>query len=287
MAVTKSLVDCRGFCADVEQHGGTIPRPLARLLAVADLLTAPGGQEPGLRPIVTAALRGELTDARKLDKLIADVAQQLNVADLRAQLRQLAEPLVVEAFHAELRSGSADLVLNSLRGKFTEAAAEIAEARSLIPTETELTQWLGDAKPEAITAWQALPGLLTTVNGIGQIAANFGARPAARFPLLKEPGYADCRVISDTALFGVASSSLIADSVPFLRGGPDQHRASPWFVATPLRLNTVAQATQRFEEFCAGEWDKTHANTTVQFTKPDGTAGELELTNPHRESAKV
>ena len=166
-----------------------------------------------------------------------------------------------------------------------EHAAAIAAARDLIPAETDLAQWLSTARPNAVEAWQQLPGHLAAVDRVGRIAASFGARPSARFPLFVEQGYTDNRLVSDVALFCVAGPNLAVDSAPFLRLGPTAHRASPWFAVGPLRLNSVEQARIRYESWCAGEWDKTHANTTVQFTKPDGTVGEMELTNPHRAKA--
>ena len=260
---------------------GRVPASLERLLAAADLLTAPSGQAASLRPIVEAALRGEL-DAKKLDKLTADAVQQSATANLRQELRQIAEPMIVEQFHTQLKNGCADEILAGLRDQFTEHAEAIAEARSLIPAETDLTQWLSDARPEAIAAWQALPSHLGVMDRIGAIAANFGARPSAKFPLFAEPGYTDNRLVSDVALFCVAGG-LIGDSAPFLRAGPTEHRASPWFAVGPLRLNTVAQAAARYADFCAAAWDQTHPNTLVEFTNPDGTKGEMQLTNPHRE----
>jgi hypothetical protein len=176
-------------------------------------------------------------------------------------------------------------ILTSLRPVFTEHATAIGEARSLIPRESDITAWLSTARPEAVTAWQALPGHLAIIDRIGRIAASFGARPTARFPLFTEQGYTDNRLVSDVALFCCCGDHLATDSAPFLRLGPTAHRASPWFAVGPLRLNSVEQARIRYEAWCADEWDKVHHTTTVQFTKPDGTVGEMELTNPHR--AKV
>ncbi len=279
-----TLSDCRALTVSVTSCGGSVPAALQHLLSAADLLMAPGSTQAPIRPIVDSALRGEL-DAKKLEKLIADAADQVAIANYRKDLRQIAEPVLVEQLHRELQSGAADSVLDSLRQRFDEHAAAIAAARDLIPAETDLAQWLSTARPNAVEAWQQLPGHLAAVDRVGRIAASFGARPSARFPLFVEQGYTDNRLVSDVALFCVAGPNLAVDSAPFLRLGPTAHRASPWFAVGPLRLNSVEQARIRYESWCAGEWDKTHANTTVQFTKPDGTVGEMELTNPHRAKA--
>jgi hypothetical protein len=245
---------------------------------------APGATGTPLRPIVDSALRGEL-DTKKLERLIADAAAQTAIANYRQELRQIAEPVLVAQFHTQLKTGAANEILTSLRKVFTEHAEAIVEARALIPRETDLAQWLETAQPAAVTAWQGLPAHLNIVDRIGRIAASFGARPTARFPLFTEQGYTDNRLVSDVALFCVNGPGLAGDSAPFLLLGPTAHRASPWFAVGPLRLNTVEQAAQRYESWCAGEWDKTHANTTVQFTKPDGTVGEMQLANPHKAKA--
>ena len=85
---------------------------------------------------------------------------------------------------------------------------------------------------------------------------------------------------SDVALY-CCSGGLVADSAPFLsiNGG---HRQSPW-MAVPLRLNTVAQAKERYRIWCEGEWDKIHYTTKVQYTNPaDGSVSEFELENPYK-----
>jgi hypothetical protein len=280
-----TLTDARALAVSITSAAGTVPAPLSRLLSTADLLMAPGAAAAPLQPVVDAALRGEL-DQRKLDKMLDAAAQQAAAANFRKELRQIAEPAVVQAFHQELKNnGGADLVLDSLRDQFTKHAQAIEVARDLIPRETDLSQWLADAKPQAVTAWQQLPGHLSVLDRIGRIVASFGSRPSAHFPLFAETGYSDSRLVSDVALFCANGDSLAADSAPFLRLGPAAHRASPWF-AVPLRLNTVEQARARFEAWNATEWDKSHAQRVVQFTKPDGTLGEMELINPHRAKAE-
>jgi hypothetical protein len=275
---TTLLIECRQFADEIQQAGGVVPDVLQRLLDAADVLTAPAPAEDPLRGILDQALNRQVPDGSEIDALIAEAAVAQSVADYRAGLAPRVERVVVERWHKTLRDGAADLVLTSLRKSFDTHAKAIGVARELIPRETELTQWLATAKPEAVTAWQGLGDHITALTAIGNIAAAFGARPLARFSLIKEiPG--DNYATSDVALY-CCCGGLVGDSAPFLaidRG----HRASAW-MAVPLRLNSVAQAKERYRAWCEGEWSKIHATTTVQYTNPvDGSVSELELKNPY------
>jgi hypothetical protein len=212
--------------------------------------------------------------------MVTTAAAQQNVADYRAELRGRAERVVAERFHKELARGCADLILDSVRDKFATAAAQIAVARGLIPAETELTQWLSVAEPEAVTAWQSVDPNLAVLSAIGSIAATFGARPSARFPLITEhPG--DNYKTSDIALF-CGGGGLETDSAPFLRQ-QGRHRQSPWF-AIPLKLNSVSEARTKYALWAAGQWDEQHPNPVVQYTNPeDGSVAEKTLVNPFRQ----
>ena len=77
-----TLSDCRALTVSVTSCGGAVPAALQHLLSAADLLMAPGVTGAPIRPIVDAALRGEL-DPKKLDKLIADAADQVAIANYR------------------------------------------------------------------------------------------------------------------------------------------------------------------------------------------------------------
>ena len=84
----------------------------------------------------------------------------------------------------------------------------------------------------------------------------------------------------DVALF-CGGGGLETDSAPFLRQ-QGRHRNSPWF-AIPLKLNTVAEAKEKYREWCFGQWNAQHPNPVVQFTNPeDGSVAEKTLVNPFR-----
>jgi hypothetical protein len=209
---------------------------------------------------------------------VAGIAPSYTCCEHCDQSPQATSPVSLqpgEAYHTALQTGAADSILDSLRPVFNEHVEAIEEARDLIPAETDLKQWLATAKPAAITAWQGLSAHLDIVDRVGRFAANFGARPTARFPLLIEFAGGDTFRISDVALFCVNGPSLAADSAPFLRLGPTEHRASPWFRVSPLRLNSVAQAAERYQRWCESEWDRTHAGSVGSWVDEKGEAHEL------------
>jgi hypothetical protein len=147
--------------------------------------------------------------------------------------------------------------------------------------ETDLNQWLATARPQA--AWQTLPEHLNIVDRIGRIAASFGARPTARFPMFTEPGFGDNFRISDVELFCVNGPDLAADYAPFLRLGSTEHRASPWFAVGPFRLNSVEQARIRYAAWCADEWDRQSAEPVGSWIDDKGQAHEQPRpVNPYK-----
>ena len=82
---TATLADCHRLATSITGLDGSVPAALQALLDAADLLLAPAPVAQPLRPIVDAAVRGEL-DAKKLDKLVIEAASQTGAADLRRSL---------------------------------------------------------------------------------------------------------------------------------------------------------------------------------------------------------
>ena len=284
MPPTRSISDCRQLANSVESLGGRVPEVLQHLLSTAELLMAPGATQAPIRPIVDAALRGELLlDEKKLDKLIAEAAQQSTIADYRKELRQVAEPTLVAEFHKELKSGAADLILDSMRPVFTEHAHAIGEARSLINAESSAEQILATGQPELVTAWQQLNTHLAVVSKIGAIAAQFGARPTAQFPQISEYPLAENARLTDAAIMCTAGP-LVADSALFLR--PDTgHRTSPW-ARTTLKLHTIEEARERYNAWAAIEFDRVNGGPRGGWIDEHGEMHEdPRPVNPYR--AKV
>jgi hypothetical protein len=272
---TQSLGDARRFIDSIGNAGGTVPPPLASLLSAADMLTQPSATQDPLQPLLDAAMAGQL-DKRKLDKMVAEAAQQQQNNAFRGELATRAERVTVERIHEALADDCADAVLDSLRPQFDKAAEQITVARRLIPAEGDLATWLHRAEPAAVDAWKSLDKHVAVVEGIGRIAAQFG--PRGNFALMVECAGGDMYKLHDTAIW-CCSGDLEADSAYFHR--PGSHRASPW-CRTKLELHTVDSAKERYRAWCEIGWDKTHYTRTVQFQKPDGTVGEFELKNPFK-----
>lgn len=280
MPKTRALADCRQFCDEITSAGGTAPDVLQALLATADRLMAPAATQDPLRGLFDRALNGQVPDESEIDALIAEAAGAQSLANFRGSLAPRIERETVDRWHKTLQDGCADLILSSMRKTFDQHAKAIGVARSLIPRETALEQWLSTAEPAAVTAWQELGSHIAALTKIGNVASQFGARPLARFSLIREVA-GDNFATDDRALF-CACGGLAGDSIPFLqidRGG----RESAW-MAVPLRLNTVAEARERYRAWCEGQWDGIHTTRTVQFNNPaDGSASQIELKNPFRQ----
>ena len=103
----RSIVDCQRFCEAIVTARGRVPEPLERLLSIAELLMAPGAVSDPLKPVLDAAMQGQL-DQRKLDKMLADAATQTQIDSYKQDLRPHAERAIVQRFHKALRDGAAD-----------------------------------------------------------------------------------------------------------------------------------------------------------------------------------
>jgi hypothetical protein len=217
MPATSSITDCERFCDAIGAAQGDVPEPLRRLLSIAELLMAPSAVSDPIRGILDAVMDDEI-DERRLNKMIADAAQQMTVANYRTDLRSRAERAVTQRFHKALRDGAADLVLTSMRPVFTEHAQAIARTRAVISADSELEHVVASAQPgdDTIELWQQLTGHLAAVSKIGAVASQFGARPTAQFPLITEhPG--DNHRTDDRALFCCNGPGLEGDSRPFVQ----------------------------------------------------------------------
>jgi hypothetical protein len=102
--------------------------------------------------------------------------------------------------------------------------------------------------------------------------------------LISEFANAENFRINDAALFCGNGESLVSDSAPFDLVDR-RHHGSPWF-KIPLRLHTVASASERYRAFAAAEWDHNNSGPQEQWLGEDGQMHELPLPeNPFREKA--
>jgi hypothetical protein len=256
MPPTSQLHDCRQFATAVASAGGTLPSPLGYLLRGHELLASPGRQEDPGNAILDAAADGTL-DEKLLAKLLPAAAAADAANTFRAGLAGRAERMLVGRWYRLLKDGGADQVLNSLRPKFNGHVEQIAKAKSLgINPESTLEHIIATGESGGlIEAWNDLNAHIAAITKIAAVASQFGSRPGAMFPQVREYTPGHTHLLDDRALM-VCDGGLLADSSLFRR--PDTgHRSSPFF-RTGLRLHTVAEAQHRHDEWAAGEHDRIH-----------------------------
>jgi len=128
------------------------------------------------------------------------------------------------------------------------------------------------AQPAALAVWQGLDEHLSVIDRIGLVPAQFGPRNG-NFPLIEEYTLGDGFRLEDRAISCADGPDLESDSRASRQ--PDRgHRTSPWF-RIPLRLNTVAEARERYRRWAEASSDATHPNRVVQHQKPNGSVGRV------------
>jgi hypothetical protein len=254
MPPTSQLHDCRQFATAVASAGGLLPNSLGHLLHGYEVLTSPGRQEDPANAILDAAANGTL-DEKLLAKLLPAAAAADAANTFRAGLAGRAERMLVGRWYRLLKDGGADQVLNSLRPKFNGHVEQIAKAKSLgINPESTLEHIIATGESGGlIEAWNDLNAHIAAITKIAAVASQFGCRPGAMFPQIKEYTLGHTHLLDDRALM-VCDGGLLADSALFRR--PDAgHRSSPFF-RTTLKLHTVAEAQARHDAWAADEHDR-------------------------------
>ena len=286
MPPTSQLHDCRTFAQSVTGAGGELPAPLQRLLDAHALLTSPRAAEDSANAILDAAADGTL-DQKLLDKLLPAAAAAATANTYRQELASRAERMLVQRWYRLLRGGMADLVLDSLRPEFDRRAAAIAEAKAVgINAESTLEHLVATGEPGLLAAWNELHGHIRAITAIAAVAAQFGSRPTATFPQVKEftPGHV--HLLDDRALM-CCDGGLLGDSSLFRR--PDTgHRTSPFF-RTALKLHTIASAQDRHNSWAADEHDRLHRDRARGGRVDENGVVQLDPVppNPFRDKQEV
>ena len=110
-------------------------------------------------------------------------------------------------------------------------------------------------EPGLVEAWNELGGHIRAITQIASVASQFGSRPGAMFPQIKEYTPGHVHLLDDRALM-CCDGGLLADSSLFRR--PDTgHRTSPFF-RTALKLHSIAEAQPRHDQWAADEHDRIH-----------------------------
>jgi hypothetical protein len=176
-------------------------------------------------------------DAKRLAALITEAAQRPLVANYTQELPARSQRMFVEQFHRSLlKNGRADAILDSLHPSFDTAAEAIAAPRDVIPTE---------APGRKIFA-HCTTGRAGRLAGLGRTPERDRPHRPHRRPI--RPAQRNFPLIEEYTLGDVESDSRAFRQ--FDRG----HRTSPWF-RIPLRLNTVAEARERYRRWAEVRWD--------------------------------
>ena len=118
------------------------------------------------------------------------------------------------------------------------------------------------------------------LNQICIVARQFGPR-AGNFPLIEEYANSDNYRLEDSAIWCAGGNSLEADSAAFRR--PGTHRQSPLF-AVPLRLNTLAEARERYRAWACQQWERQHQGTQQHYLVDGKLIPVPRPANPYAEA---
>jgi hypothetical protein len=278
-----NLTDAERLIAATQEAGGRAPTVLTNILSTRDLLSEQAVRPDPAHDILRAGAEGTLT-AKKLTAMLEEAAHRQQVATYTGDLRARVEPLLAREFHAALKNGAADELVDSLRATWDTAAAFIQRARAVISPESSVDHFLAsaDADSDAIALWQGLNGALSVVNQVGAIASQFAPR-LGPWPVFKELTAADNYLLEDRALM-CTNGPLVGDSIAFRT--PDAgHKSSPWF-RLPLKLHSVSSAVARYRAWAADQWDASYSGPQESWIDEQGNAHERPRPkNPYRETA--
>ena len=199
MPTTTDIRDCEKLATAIVACGGVVPDPLGYLLSAHRLLSRPQAVQRPETAILTAALDGDL-DQRTLDRLLPAAATAAMVNGYRVELARDSEHVLLGAFHRELAAGGPTTLLDSLRANFDSHAGRSRRLGGCSTPQSTPDEVLASGQPELVTAWQQLNGHLAVVAKICAVASQFGCRPQAQFPRVKEFALGDTFKIDDRAL---------------------------------------------------------------------------------------
>src|SRR5829696_3495641 len=230
--IAASMQSARQLLAATETAGGQVPPVLSQIVSGYDLLTA-----------------------EHLDQLCADAAQAEAAHTYRTRRRGHAEGLFTERFFKALCDGAADVVLDSLREPFTEAAQALAEALKVVDINVPAAQLAEHGSPQELQAWRSVRPAVQKLDEIGAIAKRFGSR-SIDWAVLDRPNALDDRGVTDEATM-LTDAPLIQAGAVFQRRTADL-KTVPW-LHLPARLNTIDQAKQRLQEWASQAWSELNA----------------------------
>lgn len=246
-------VDARSLAAMLTEAGVDLPAALGKALALGDAADA-ARTRPHRRALDLTA--GELIEHAAL--LAAYDATSGDVSPMHQALVEIADQGAREAA-ADLRAGGIDTVIEQLRPEFDAAAAIVREAAALGIRSDTSPQWVMDAGPKAIAAWQRLHPAIARLNQVAILRVRLSEL------LNLAPTLTDAQQMSGLSLdVGTVDYSVCftdPDSGAFTVDGRSHRNRTPgasmdWLLlaaSAPLRLNTPAEVKAAYRRRSAIE----------------------------------
>lgn len=269
----------------VETFNVTVPERLTNLITAYETLSTAPPIPDTSAAILNAAEAGGLTEA-KVAKMCADAMSATAAAEHRITLAQKSNQLFLKRFHANLRDGDANAILDALRPTFDSAAQAVADTLQVVDPSVTDTALAITATPEQLDAWRSLPKHLHTLDRICSIATVFG--PHGTFDVvedLREPGgpmmKGGTRALDDRAVMCTGNTIDGAAAVFGLPHPVGDVRTSPWLRVTP-KLHTIDEARERVRAWAEEAWDGLWAVRSKTYSTVNGELVEDTQVNPYR-----
>ena len=170
-----------------------------------------------------------------------------------------------------------------MRPGFAAAAETLADAQQIVDINTDHRTLVETATPAQLDAWRSLRPAIAKLDAIGALVREFGPR-SGHFAVIDMPGLVESAAVNDEALF-CSDVELVNASKVFGARRADP-MTSPWLRTAP-RLQSVAEAKERFRAWCEGEWEHAQGNFQSRGRlTDDGFVPEVR-TNPYAVRAEA
>jgi hypothetical protein len=245
-----NIIDARRLQDAVTELGGEFPAPLTGLLdLVGTIKTLPPAPDP-TAVLIEDALAGRTVE---LSKLIASAAKAENEAGYAQRLRTTVERDSMRRFVAEIRSGGADAILDSVRPKFEATAKRIAALRDIVDPSWSTDTLVAQCDPDQLGAYREYPSLVAVIDRFASLVAQLGRNGI--FAVLEQPGHG-----AHNELVGLRDEALfLTDSDPFQASGVINARRADWrtspWLRVSLRLNTIDAVRERLRALAESAFD--------------------------------
>lgn len=285
MQSTTRMTEAAELIHAVEGFNVTAPARLTNLVTAHETFRTAPPIPDTTAAILNAAEAGNLTEA-KVAKMCADAMSATAAAEFRTKLAHKSSQLFLQRFHADLRDGDADRIIDALRPTFNSTAQALTTALQVVdPTATD-TALATTATTEQLDAWRSLPKLLHTLDRICSIVTAFGIH--GTFNLIEDAREAGGPMMKggtaplDDRAVMCTDNTIEGAAAVFRQPHPaGDVRTSPWLRVTP-KLHTLADARERVRAWAEDAWAAIEATRAKTYSTIDGELVEDTRPNPFR-----